>query len=187
MTDIIGSKSSDEELIAAYKDGDIRGYNEIVKRYQQQVYWVIRKMVNTHDDADDITQEVFIKIYTALKDFREEANLFTWLYRIAVNYSLNHLNKAKVKTTVSMETVLEPIEYESSKADEQLDEDRKRKLVFEAINTLPPQQKAVFNFRYYDELPYEDIAKIMKLSVGGAKSNYFHAVKKIGEYVKRKM
>lgn len=187
MTDIIGSKSSDEELIAAYKNGDMRGYNEIVRRYQQQVYWVIRKLVNTHDDADDITQEVFIKIFTALKDFREEANLFTWLYRIAVNYSLNHLNKAKIKSTVSMETVLEPMDHESTQADERMDAESKRKLVFEAINTLPPQQKAVFNFRYYDELPYEDIANIMKLSVGGAKSNYFHAVKKIGEYVKGKL
>lgn len=101
---------TDAELISAYKNGDISGYNEIVLRYQKQVYWVIRKMVNSHDDADDLTQEVFIKIYSALKDFREESNLFTWLYRIATNYSINHIRKAKVRNTVSFEVVTQSIE-----------------------------------------------------------------------------
>lgn len=177
----------DSELISAFKKGDITGYNEIVRRYQQQVYWVIRKMVNSHDDADDLTQEVFIKIYSALKDFREESNLFTWLYRIAVNYSINHIRKVKVRKTVSFEIVTEQVESKDKRSDEAVDEKARRKLLEEAIETLPAQQRAVFNLRYNENLGYEDISKIMKKSVGGVKANYFHAVKKLGDYLKTKM
>src|SRR4030095_14466907 len=103
MTGNTRNINNDSELVRQFKNGDIKGYNEIVRKYQQQVYRVIRKMVLDHDEADDITQEVFIKVYSALKDFREESNLFTWLYRIATNYSLNHIRKIKIKSTVSME------------------------------------------------------------------------------------
>jgi RNA polymerase sigma factor (sigma-70 family) len=178
---------NDSELIAAFKNGDISGYNEIVLRYQQQVYWVIRKMVNSHDDADDLTQEVFIKVYTALMDFRGDSNLFTWLYRIAANYSINHLRKIKVRNTVSLEVINEPIEISEKKSDDAIDEIFKRKLLIKAIETLPIQQRAVFNMRYYDELTYEEISKIMKKSVGGIKANYFHAVKKLSVYLKTNM
>ncbi len=187
MTGNIASTNNDSELIRQFKSGDIRGFNEIVKKYQKQVYWVIRKMVLDHDEADDITQEVFIKVHSALMDFREESNLFTWLYRIATNYSLNHIKKVKVRNTVSVETVLEPIESGDRGSDEIIDDDTKRKVLDEAIETLPPQQRAVFNMRYYDRLPYDDIANILGKSTGGIKANYFHAVKKIGEYVKGKI
>lgn len=179
--------TNDSELVRAYKNGDIRGYNEIVRKYQQQVYRVIRKMVPAHDDADDITQEVFIKVYTALKDFREEANLFTWLYRIATNYSINHIRKVKVKNTVSFEIVTEIVKSDEKEGGAELDELRQRRILEAAIETLPPQQRAVFNMRYYDELPYEEIARILEKSTGGIKANYFHAVKKIGEYVKARI
>jgi RNA polymerase sigma-70 factor (ECF subfamily) len=181
-----GSKP-DSELINAFKNGDIRGYNEIVKRYQQQVYWIIRKMVNSHDDADDLTQEVFIKIYSALNDFRGEANLFTWLYRIATNYSINHMRKVKIRNTVSFEIVKEPIESDDRKSDEAIDEEERRKVMIQAIETLPAQQRAVFNMRYYDELSYEEISNILNKSVGGVKANYFHAVKKLGDFLKTKL
>jgi RNA polymerase sigma-70 factor (ECF subfamily) len=184
--DTLGN-NKDSDLVRAFKGGDIKGYNEIVRKYQVQVYRVVRKMVPAHDDADDITQEVFIKVYSALKDFREEANLFTWLYRIATNYAINHLRKVKVKNTVSFDMVTEPIVYDEKEGGEGLDEERKRRILLQAIETLPPQQKAVFNFRYYDQLPYEEIAVIMEKSVGGIKANYFHAVKKIGEYVKARI
>ncbi|MGA2667830.1 MAG: RNA polymerase sigma factor [Ignavibacteria bacterium] len=178
---------SDSDLINAFKNGDIKGYNEIVRKYQQQVYWVIRKIVNSHDDADDITQEVFIKVYSALKNFREESNLFTWLYRIATNYSINHIKKVKSKNVVSIEVVTDPIETDDKKTDELMDEEKRRALLMEAISTLPAQQRAVFNLRYYEELSYEEIAGIMKRSVGGIKANYFHAVKKLSEYLKTRL
>lgn len=187
MTGNIANINGDPELIRLFKQGDIKGYNEIVRKYQKQVYWVIRKMVLDHDTADDITQEVFIKVYSALKDFREESNLFTWLYRIATNYSINHLNKTKVRNTVSVELVLEPIESHDKGADEEIDEDQRRKILEAAIETLPAQQRAVFNMRYYDQLPYDEIASILGKSTGGIKANYFHAVKKIGEFVKGKI
>jgi RNA polymerase sigma-70 factor (ECF subfamily) len=144
-------------------------------------------MVNSHDDADDLTQEVFIKIYSALKDFREESNLFTWLYRIATNYSINHIRKAKVRNTVSFEVVTQSIVSNEKKSDEAIDENTRRRVLEEAIETLPAQQRAVFNMRYYDELSYEEISKILKKSVGGIKANYFHAVKKLGDHLKQKM
>jgi len=187
MTGNTRNINNDSELVRQFKNGDIKGYNEIVRKYQQQVYRVIRKMVLDHDEADDITQEVFIKVYSALKDFREESNLFTWLYRIATNYSLNHIRKIKIKSTVSMEIVTEQIETQDKPGDELLDEETRRRILEEAIETLPAQQRAVFNMRYYDQLPYAEIADILGKSVGGIKANYFHAVKKIGEYVKQKM
>ncbi len=177
---------SDSELIRDFKNGDIKGYNEIVRRYQKQVYWVIRKIVNSHDDADDITQEVFIKVHSALGNFREESNLFTWLYRIATNYSINHIRKLKVKNTVSLEVETKQMISQDKMSDEKIDEERRRKILEQAIETLPAQQRAVFDLRYYEELSYEDISKIMKRSVGGIKANYFHAVKKIGEHLKIK-
>lgn len=187
MTGNIANKNNDLELVRLFKSGDITGFNEIVRKYQKQVYWVIRKMVQDHDEADDITQEVFIKVHTALKDFREESNLFTWLYRIATNYSINHIRKVKVKNTVSVEIVVEQIESKDKRADEEIDEKTKRRILEEAIETLPTQQRAVFNMRYYDQLQYDEIANILGKSTGGIKANYFHAVKKIGEYVKGKI
>jgi len=181
------NSKTDSELIRDFKNGDIRGYNEIVRKYQQQVYWIVRKMVNSHDDADDLTQEVFIKVYSALNDFREESNLFTWLYRIAVNYSINHIRKVKIRNTVSFEVVTDPVETKDKKSDELIDEETRRKHLEAAVETLPARQRAVFNMRYYDELSYDEISKILKKSVGGVKANYFHAVKKLGEYLKVKM
>lgn len=187
MTGNIANINNDSELIRQFKSGDVKGFNEIVRKYQKQVYWVIRKLVLDHDEADDITQEVFIKVHSALKDFREESNLFTWLYRIATNYSLNHIKKVKVRNTISVETVIEPIESVDKRSDEIIDDQTRRIVLEEAIETLPPQQRAVFNMRYYDQLPYDDIAEILGKSTGGIKANYFHAVKKIGEYVKGKI
>ena len=179
--------NNDTEFIRLFKSGDVKGYNEIVRKYQKQIYWVIRKMVLDHDEADDITQEVFIKVYSALKDFREESNLFTWLYRIATNYSINHIKKTKTRNTVSVEMVLEPMESGDKAADELMDDENRRQILEAAIKTLPEQQRAAFNLRYYEQLPYDEIAEILGKSVGGIKANYFHAMKKIGEYVKGKI
>jgi len=187
MKESLSTGNNDITFIKQFKNGDIKGYNEIVRKYQKQVYWVIRRIVQDHDETDDITQEVFIKVYSALKGFREESNLFTWLYRIATNYAINNVKKVKVKGTVSLEIVTEQIENKEKPADEILDEQRRRKILEQGIETLPPQQRAVFNMRYYDELPYEEISKILGKSVGGVKANYFHAVKKIGEYVKENL
>jgi RNA polymerase sigma-70 factor (ECF subfamily) len=145
-------------------------------------------MVLDHDDADDITQEVFVKLYKSLKDFRGESSFYTYLYKIAVNYSLNYLKKQKKVTERTKDIDDESYKLSSDDAlqDEGYDEAIMKKVLTEAIKTLPEQQRAVFNLRFYDNLNYEEISKIMKKSVGGMKANYFHAVKKIEEIIRQK-
>jgi len=187
MNDKAGIKKTDADYIRDFKSGDVSGFNEIVKKYQKQVYWIIRRIIQNHDDADDLTQEVFIKVHSALMGFREESNLFTWLYRIAVNYSINHIRKARIRNTVSFETVLTPMISADKNSDETLDEQARRRIIEDAIEMLPAKQRAVFNLRYYEQLSYEEISEIMKKSVGALKANYFHAVKKIGKYLKQRI
>lgn len=141
-------------------------------------------MVLNHDDADDITQEVFIKLYSSINEFRGESKFFTYLYRIAVNYSLNHLVKHK-KTLLRTGNIEDSnIPSKDLKADELIDARQKTILLEKAIGSLPEQQRAVFNLRYYENLSYEEISQIMNKSTGGMKANYFHAVKKIEKFLK---
>ena len=175
----------DLELIDLFRQGNESAFNEIVRRYQEKLYWVARRFVNDHDEADDVVQEVFIKAYDALKDFRSESGLYTWLYRIAVNMSLNVVRKRKVREFLQLDTLLGEEQSSEDRPDEALERSEHRSLVQEAVNKLPEKQRAVFVMRYYEELSYEEIAAILKTSVGGLKANYFHAIRKIGEYVKR--
>jgi len=145
-------------------------------------------MVIDHDDADDITQNVFIKLHSALKDFRGESALFTYLYKMAINYSLNHLKKVQNKqmkeTTINNEMINNIPDSDISYSG--LDSENNNRLIAKAISVLPDQQRAVFNMRFYDELTYEEISKILNKSVGGLKANYFHAFKKIQSFLKDK-
>ena len=177
--------SSDElKLIQEFKNGNEQAFNQLVLRYQEKIYWIVRRMIPDHDDADDITQNVFVKAYRSLKTFKGESSFYTWVYRIAINLSLNEIRRKKLRKTFSLEE--EEIQVHSSDAQplEQMEREEQRRLIQEAIELLPEKQKKVFVLRYYEELPYEEIAKILHTSVGGLKANYFHAVKKIGEYVK---
>lgn len=174
---------SDSELIEAFRRGDIRGFNELVKRYQQRIYRVVRRTVSNHEDADDITQEVFVRVYRSLKRFRGEANFYTWVYRIAMNLSLNAIRKKRMKVFIGLEH-LSMVDTHPG-PDEQIGQKEYEQALQAAIDRLPPKQKLVFTLRYYDEMTYEDMAKVLKKSVGGLKANYFHAVKKIQSYVQR--
>lgn len=178
-------KSDDEEIISEFVKGSRNAFNILVRKYQERIYWVIRKMVVDHDDADDITQEVFLRVYKAVKDFRGESKFFTYLYRIAINLSLNHLSKNKkiIERSVKIENT--NVSSEDLNADENMDALEKTKLLEEAIESLPEQQRAVFNMRYYDNLSYEEISEIMKKSTGGMKANYFHALKNIEKFLKK--
>ena len=184
----ININSEDSDIIESFINGNESAYNYLVLKYQRKIYWVIRKMVLDHDDADDITQEVFVKLYKSLKDFRGESSFYTYLYKIAVNYSLNYLKKQKKVTERTKDIDDESYKLSSDDAlqDEGYDEAIIKKVLTEAIKTLPEQQRAVFNLRFYDNLNYEEISKIMKKSVGGMKANYFHAVKKIEEIIRQK-
>lgn len=186
--DLLNIDSDDLEIIESFKKGNERAFNLLVNKYQKKIYWIVRKMVLDHDETNDIVQDIFIKIHSSLKDFRGDSKFFTYIYKIAVNFSLNHLTKKKRTTNkqVDIEDDSLDIKSDDMATDEHFDEKRKQKLLKEAIENLEGQQRAVFNMRFYDNLSYEEIAKILNKSVGGMKANYFHAVKKIEAYIKSK-
>jgi RNA polymerase sigma-70 factor (ECF subfamily) len=177
-------QKSDLELVQEVRNGLRQAFTELMRRYQQRVYWSARRIVGTHEEADDIAQETFIKAYLALGDFRGDASFFTWLYRIAVNLSLNAVRKKQVLNYLRESSVLRrvlPLEEDPGR---QLEYREMQSRLEEAVAKLPEKQRAVFVLRHYDELSYEDIAQVLKTSVGGLKANYFHALKKIQRYLK---
>lgn len=176
---------SDEELVGVFQRDDPHGaFTAIVLRYQKKIYFAAKRMVQgSHEEADEIAQDTFVKAYEALGNFRSEAKLYTWLYRIMMNTAIQRSRKAKARQTVSVDDIANTIESPELRIDEQLGKAETTKLIEKAIETLPPKQKEVFLMRFYDELPYEEIAQMLGTSVGGLKANYFHAVKKIGEYL----
>jgi len=180
----INIQTDDSVLVDEFKNGSRLAYNLLVQKYQKRIYWVIRKMVLDHDDANDIAQDVFIKIYTSLHDFRGDSQFFTYIYRIAVNFSINHINKNKRLNTgrVDIDAEAFRIHDNNNHPGESYDDKLNEMHLETAIGSLPDKQRAVFNLRYYDGMSYEEISKIMDTSVGGLKANYFHAVKKIQEY-----
>ena len=179
------TERSDAELIREFKEGNEGGFNELVRRYQERVYWVVRRFLPDHNDADDVVQEVFIRMYESLGGFREESSLFTWLYRIAVNLSLNNIRMKKLRRFLSIDEPLEAQLAGDEDPDKAVEGLEQRELIDKAVETLPEKQKAVFVLRYYEQLPYEEISRILKTSTGGLKANYYHAVRKIQDYVKR--
>lgn len=170
----------DSELLSKIRNPDTRNYgiNLLVRAYQQRVYWHVRKMVIDHDDADDLTQEVFIKVNNAIDKFREDAQLFTWIYRIATNECLNFLNKKRRRFFMPIEDIGRQLE---AKLD--LDGDEIQKKLQKALLKLPDKQRLVFNMKYFDDMAYEQISEITNTSVGALKASYHHAVKKIEEFI----
>jgi RNA polymerase sigma factor (sigma-70 family) len=174
----------DLELIQDVRNGKREAFTELMRRYQERVYWVSRRIVGSHEEADDVAQEAFIKAYTSLGDFRGDSSFYTWVYRIAVNLSLNAVRKRQVLNYLQDSTLLRrifPLEEDPEKAVEARELETRLE---QAVARLPEKQRAVFALRYYEELTYEEIAKILKTSVGGLKANYFHALKKVQQYLK---
>jgi RNA polymerase sigma-70 factor (ECF subfamily) len=174
----------DKDLLLKIKNPDTRGYgfNMLVRTYQQRVYWHVRKMVIDHDDADDITQEVFIKIHKAIDNFREDSQLFTWIYRIATNECLNFLNKKRRRFFLPIEDIGAQLSAKIDSSD-MISGDEIQKKLQKALLQLPDKQRLVFNMKYFEDLSYEDIAQITSTSVGALKASYHHAVKKIEDYL----
>ncbi len=175
---------SDEEILRLYREDSSRNsaLQQLIEKYQQKLYWQIRKMVIDHDDADDVLQNTFIKIWKGLENFKEESQLFTWLYRIATNEALTYLRQKQKQNTTS----LHPIEYQLSKSlesDVYFKGDAIQLKLQQAILSLPEKQRVVFNMRYYDEMPYEQMSEVLDTSVGALKASYHHAAKKIEEYL----
>lgn len=154
----------------------------LVRSYQQRVYWHVRKMVIDHDDADDLTQEVFIKIHRYIDTFREDAQLFTWIYRIATNECLTFLNKKKRKFFLPIGDVEGELTAKLE-ASSNLSGDEVQFKLQKALLKLPDKQRAVFNMKYFEDLSYEEMSEITTTSVGALKASYHHAVKKIEEFL----
>jgi len=176
---------TDLELVERFQRGDESAFNELLLRYKERIYWTARRFLQSHDDADDVVQQVLLNTYHALKEFRSDSGVFTWLYRITVNTSLNALRKRRVRDFFSLDEIVTAESPASERPDESFEVREQRSLIEKAVGTLPEKQKTVFIMRYYDELPYEEIAKVLKTSVGGLKANYFHAMRKIEKYVRR--
>lgn len=178
------SGDSDKELIKQFKVEITRNlaFSQIIKKYQQKLYWHIRRMVIDHDDCDDVLQNTFIKVWNNLDNFREDSQLYTWLYRIATNESLSFLRKKRTTLFVPMVDVERKLS-ETLESDVHFSGDAIQKKLQKAILTLPEKQRLVFNMKYYDEMKYEEISEILGTSVGALKASYHHAVKKIESYL----
>ena len=174
----------DEELLSKIRNPDTRnyGFNLLVREYQKRVYWHVRKMVIDHDDADDLTQEVFIKIHRYIDNFREDSSLFTWIYRIATNECLSFLQRKKRRFFLPIGDVEGELsaKLENNPA---LSADEIQLKLQKALLRLPDKQRMVFNMKYFDDLSYERISEITNTSVGALKASYHHAVKKIEDFL----
>jgi len=182
---LLMDKNSDIELLKLFRDENSKNYafNLIVKKHQERVYWHIRRMVISHDDADDITQNTFIKAWKGLDNFKEDAQLFTWLYRIATNECITFLNKKKRVLLIPIHDVEKDLSSQLE-SDSYYNGDEIQLKLQKAILTLPEKQRLVFNMKYYDEMKYDEISRILNTSVGGLKASYHHAVKKIETFLK---
>ena len=172
----------DKELLEKLRNEETRnmGFNQLVRKYQERIYWHIRKMVIDHDDADDLVQDVFVKVWNNIEKFREDAQLYTWIYRIATNECLNFLAKKKRRFMIPLGDVSHEL---SSKLDSgsMIDGDEIQLRLQKALLKLPDKQRLVFNMKYFDDMKYDEISEITDTSVGSLKASYHHAVKKIEE------
>jgi RNA polymerase sigma-70 factor (ECF subfamily) len=179
--------NSDLDLIADLKNEKTRdlAFHSLVKKYQERLYWHIRKIVMDHDDADDVLQNTFIKVWRSIDKFREESTLYTWLYRIATNESLTFINSNKRRSLVPMNDTSEFL-MNNLVSDAHFEGDEIQLRLQEAILKLPEKQRIVFNLKYYEEMKYEDMSQVLDTSVGALKASYHHAAKKIEEYLKNR-
>ena len=162
----------------ACMDGAEKVFNQIVKEYSERVYWHVRRFVNNHEDADDLVQEIFMKIWTALPSFRGDAQLFTWVYRIATNETLNWLRREKVRAALRFSSIDTEMERRID-SDPFFNGDAAQRELSKAVARLPEKQRQVFVLRYYDEMPYEEMSEVLDTSVGALKASYHIAQEKV--------
>jgi RNA polymerase sigma factor (sigma-70 family) len=175
----------DSEILEKFAVESTRNeaFNLLLKKYQQKIYWHIRRIVIDHDDTDDLVQDVFIKVWKSLANFRSDSQLYTWLYRIATNESITFLNKKKQKNSISLDETAGYELAETLADSPYFDGDKAQMKLQKALLTLPEKQRLVFNMKYFDDLKYEEISEILGTTVGGLKASFHIAVKKIEEYL----
>lgn len=177
---------SDFELVKEFNKGNEVAFNEIVKRYQQKIYWHARKMTGNHFDADEIVQEVLLVLYNKLKNFKFNSSLYTWIYRIVITRSINYLKKRNLRHFFSInddENTIDVKSYENIEAD--IENKEKLNKLDKLLQQLPSKQREIFIMRHFDELSYEEISEITGKSIGGLKANYFHAIQKINNLMRQ--
>lgn len=170
----------DEYIITLFhaKKEEQQAFRLLVNKYKERLYWHIRKILISHEDTDDVLQNVFVKIWQGLKEFRYEAKLFTWMYRIATNEALNFLSEKRRKVYGNMDEISAFLEN-TLESDGYFSGDEIQKELQKAILTLTDRQRVIFNMKYFDDLSYEDISQILGTAVGTLKATYHNAVKKI--------
>ncbi|MEQ6124176.1 RNA polymerase sigma factor [Pseudotenacibaculum sp. MALMAid0570] len=160
-----------------------QAFRVLINEYKERLYWHIRKIVISHDDADDVLQNTFIKVFRGIDNFKQDSKLYSWMYRIATNESITFLNKRAKQRSVDISEIKQELVANLS-SDDWFTGDEIQLILQKAIATLPEKQQLVFNMKYYDNMKYDEISKILETSVGALKASYFHAVKKIENYIK---
>ena len=175
--------SIDRDILNLYREGGREeAFRLLVQTYKERLYWLIRRMVVDHDDADDCLQNTFMKAWRSMDGFRGESQLYTWLYRIATNEAITFLSQRQSRVgTVDLEAALR------LSTDPWFDGDQLQEALHKAIAKLPPKQKAVFNLRYFEEMPYERISRVLETSEGALKASYHHAYEKVKQWIKEEM
>ena len=182
----MNSTYNEKEIVVLLQDParQREAFARIVKEYSEQLYWQIRRLVLSHDDANDILQNTFIKAWTNIEYFRGDAKMSTWLYRIALNECLTFLNKQRASQQLSIDEADTEI-VNQLESDTYFDGDETQKVFLQAIKQLPEKQQMIFNLKYFKEMKYEEISEILGTSIGALKASYHHAVKKIESFLEK--
>ena len=160
-------------------------FRVLVSQYKERLYWHIRKIVISHDDADDVLQNTFIKVFKGIDNFKQESKLYSWMYRIATNESITFINKRARERNIDITEMKQKL-VSNLQSDKWFSGNDIELILQEAVATLPEKQQLVFNMKYFNHMKYQQISDILDTSVGGLKASYFHAVKKIELYIKKK-
>jgi RNA polymerase sigma-70 factor (ECF subfamily) len=187
----IGSKHKTSELVdeitlvEQLQDVQTKeqAFRVLIKQYKEWLYWHIRKIVISHDDADDVLQNTFIKVFRGIDNFKQDSKLYSWMYRIATNESITFINKRAKERNVDITEIKQDL-VTSLSSDDWFTGDEIQLILQKAIATLPEKQQLVFNMKYFDNMKYDEISSILDTSVGALKASYFHAVRKIEKYIK---
>ncbi len=171
------------ELLSEERTFD-RGFEQLVAGYQEKLYWHIRRIVHFHEDADDVIQNTFIKVFRHIKSFKGDSKLYTWLFRIASNEAISFLKNKNKKSFQNLDDHLGGLEQQL-RSDPYFDANEAQLMLVKAIEQLPEKQKLVFNMRYYEEMPYDDISEVLGVTVGSLKASFHHAMKKVENYLKQ--
>jgi len=162
-----------------------KAFRILIKEYKERLYWHIRKIVISHDDADDVLQNTFIKVFKGIDNFKQESKLYSWMYRIATNESITFINKRARERNIDITEMKQKL-VSNLQSDKWFSGNDIEIILQEAVATLPEKQQLVFNMKYFNHMKYQQISDILDTSVGGLKASYFHAVKKIELYIKKK-